>query len=109
MADGDGLLVLWSREAEQDLFDVWDTALITGNQRFAERVLQDIDRMTSILARWPEFGRARDHLYPGVRSAHVGRHTIFYRITKAAVEVIRVLDERRDIETIVGDFEGFAS
>jgi plasmid stabilization system protein ParE len=30
----------------------------------------------------------------------VDRYVVFYRITKEAVEIVRVLDERRDVDAI---------
>ncbi len=76
------LPVLWSGEAEQDLFDIWDFAELTGKVPYAERVLAEIERAAFLLSRWPEYGRARDALRAGIRSRHVGRHTIFYRISR---------------------------
>jgi plasmid stabilization system protein ParE len=36
----------------------------------------------------------------GIRCVSVSRHVVFYRVTKIAVEIVRVLDERRDVDAI---------
>jgi plasmid stabilization system protein ParE len=33
----------------------------------------------------------------------VARYVVFYRVTNAAVEIVRVLDERRDVDAILSD------
>jgi plasmid stabilization system protein ParE len=39
----------------------------------------------------------------GLRSVSVSRYVVFYRVTKIAVEIVRVLDERRDVDAIFSD------
>jgi toxin ParE1/3/4 len=107
MAKADSLRLIWSPEAESDLFDIWDFASLANKVDHAEGVLREIERAADLLSRWPEFGRARDTLRAGIRSLHVNRHTIFYRVKDNAVQIVRVLDERRDIETTFNDHEGF--
>jgi plasmid stabilization system protein ParE len=36
----------------------------------------------------------------GLRAVRAQRYVAFYRITKSAVEIVRVLDERRDVDAI---------
>ena len=76
--------------AEQDP----DTAL-----DFITRVEQVCER----LAQMPELGRARGELAPKLRGLPVGRYVIFYRITNAGVEIVRILHGSRDIESIFAD------
>ena len=45
-----------------------------------------------------KFGKARDDVRKGVRSVRAGRYLVFYRVTRSAIEIVRVLDERRDID-----------
>ena len=44
--------------------------------------------------------RARDEVVPGLRSMLVHPYTIFYRVDDQAVEIVRVLHERRDLARI---------
>ena len=71
----------------------------------AARLNSGIHHRLRSLAEFPEFGRRRpeyDEFAPGVRSTVVGRLVVFYHIPKPAhVEVLRVLDGRRDIDALL--------
>ena len=62
--------------------------------------------MARLLEDHPFAGRSRDEVRTGVRSIASRPHVIFYRVTDNTIEIIRVLDGRRDIEEI---FRGEAS
>jgi toxin ParE1/3/4 len=59
--------------------------------------------MCDRLAEMPELGRKRDDLLLGMRAFPIERYTIFYRITKSGVEIVRVLHGARDVESIFND------
>jgi toxin ParE1/3/4 len=44
--------------------------------------------------------RPRDEVLPGLRSVLIHPYTIFYRVREGAVEILRVLHERRDFARI---------
>ena len=102
MTEGTSKSVVWSPEAEQDLFEIWEYVWVAVSAAAADKQLREIDRVCFVLGRWPEFGKARTDIRDGLRSVHVGRFIVFYRITESAVEIVRVLDERRDVD---GTFE----
>ena len=56
-----------------------------------------LDARMDFLVDHREAGVVRDHLRPGYRSFHEGRHLIFYCATADTIEVIRVLHERMDV------------
>jgi toxin ParE1/3/4 len=95
-------MILWAPEAEQDLLDIWDYLAATGED-IADRQLRDIDAACRSLDRSPFRGRARDELRQGLRSIFIDRYVAFYRVRGTAVEIVRVLHERRDIGAIFGD------
>jgi toxin ParE1/3/4 len=79
----------------------------------AERLAEESELKSSIfrsrladavrsLSIFPERGRKRDDLSPGYRSIPVDPVVIVYRIAADAVEVVRVIDGRRDFGTIFG-------
>jgi toxin ParE1/3/4 len=94
---------IWSRQAEQDLFDIWAYIANNGTAAVADNQLHEIDRVCFVLGAWPEYGRARDDVRAGLRSVAVSRYVVFYRVTKTAIEIVRVLDERRDVDMIFPD------
>lgn len=53
------------------------------------------------LAKSPLMGRDRDDLKPGIREVVV--YLLFYRVSREQVEVVRVVDGRRNIAAIFGE------
>ena len=94
------LAVSWSPEAEQDLLAMWIHVAREAAPDVAAEQLRSVDRACEALGDWPHSGRARDELSSGVRSIVVDPYVVFYRVGKSAVEVIRVLHERRDVDAI---------
>jgi toxin ParE1/3/4 len=94
------LPVDWSPEAEQDLLASWNYAAREASPHVADEQLRSIDRACEALAEWPHSGRARDELFRGVRSIAVEAYVVFYRVGNSAIEIIRVLHGRRDVDAI---------
>jgi (S)-sulfolactate dehydrogenase len=69
----------------------------------ADRLLREIDSACFALGAWPEYGKARDDVRKGLRSVVISRYVVYYRIAKAAIEIVRVLHERRDVDTLFPD------
>jgi plasmid stabilization system protein ParE len=44
-------------------------------------------------------------LREGLRAVSVSHYVVFYRVTKEVIEIVRVLDERRDVDAIFADKE----
>ena len=97
------LPIILSPEADQDLLEIWDRLSQAISAAIADKQLREIERLCLAISDWPEYGRARDDVRQGLRSVPVGRYVVFYRPTKDAVEVVRVLDGRRDVEAIFSD------
>lgn len=95
--------VIWSPEAEQDLFDIWRHVWTAASASVADKQLHEIAGQTKTLSKFPEYGKVRDDVRHGLRSARVNRYVIFYRVTGDVIEVVRVLDERRDVQTIFSE------
>jgi len=53
-----------------------------------------------MLRSWPYSGRKRDELLAGMRSVPIHPYILFYRIEANAVEIVRILHDRRDIASI---------
>jgi toxin ParE1/3/4 len=71
----------------------------------AQAFIQHIRDRCRFLCTFPRMGRARPeyaHIDPGMRSISVKPVTVFYRhlVEKHLVEVLRVIDGRRDFGTI---------
>lgn len=95
--------VICSAPALQDLTDAWKYFAGATSADFADAQLRAIDHLCAAVADWPEYGRARDDVRKGLRSVRCNQSVIFYRVTSAAIEIVRVLDERHDVDTIFSD------
>ena len=92
--------IIWSVEAEEDLFQIWAYLAQHASPAVADRQLRAIRRGSRRLVRLPYSGRPRDDLVPGIRSILVAPYVVFYRVTDATVDIVRILHGRRDLEVI---------
>jgi plasmid stabilization system protein ParE len=60
-------------------------------------VLDDFDEKIAMLAGYPEAGRTREDLRPGLRQFPSGSYLIFYTLNVSELEVRRVMHGARDI------------
>jgi toxin ParE1/3/4 len=68
------------------------------NPRAGDRLLDVVEATIEMLAAFPEIGRPRDDLRPGVRSFKIRRfqHILFYRLDPEGMTLLRVLHGARD-------------
>ncbi len=97
--------LVWSPESENDLLDIWHWGARHFSIEIADRHLLEIQEAAARLADFPETGRARDDLLAGIRSIVVYPTVVFYRVTRTAVQVVRVIDGRRNIAAILAGDE----
>src|SRR5688500_12558007 len=89
--------------AELDLIDVWHTIAVRSPPERADKVNADLEKQIDLLASNPLLGRSRDELRLGLRSFAVGNYIVFYYPLDDGVELVRVLDGRRDIGAIFAE------
>ncbi len=69
----------------------------------ADRLIGSITDRFSLLASYPNLGRARDEdLRPGLRTFPVGEYVIFYRVENEDVVILRVLRGSRNMAALFG-------
>jgi len=95
--------LIWSADADNDLVLIWKSGAELWSHEVAEKHLFEIEYACERLLHDPLLGKAREDLLVGVRSITMRPHVIFYLISKTGVEVIRVLHQRMDIESIFAD------
>jgi toxin ParE1/3/4 len=96
------LRVVWSTEANNDLEQIWTYLARNASVERADYQAARIVEACGLLSEWPRSGRARDEVVPGLRSVAAEPYVVFYRTGDARVEIVRVLDGRRDIEAVLG-------
>jgi toxin ParE1/3/4 len=93
---------IFSPRARRDLNEI----LVYIGRNDPENALAFVDGLESIcrrFVRFPALGRKRDELAEGLRGYPVDRYVIFYRVSDAGVEIVRVLHGAKDIERIFSD------
>jgi len=94
--------VEFAPEAEADLLDI--ALYIAADDRDrALSFVSELEARCAGLAQFPERGRDRSDLTPGLRSLVHGHYVIFYTPSRGAVRIERILHGARDVE---GEFGG---
>jgi toxin ParE1/3/4 len=88
----------WSAEAAEDLASIWHYAAAEWTHAIADEHLRHIGRVCELLRTYPDIGRPRDELHRGARSIPLKPHIVFYRAVNDAIQIMRVLHERDDID-----------
>ncbi|OWY66762.1 plasmid stabilization protein [cyanobacterium TDX16] len=86
--------------ASRDIESIIDDVADNSGFDVAERILERINQKCITLANFPNMGRRRDELAPGLRSFPVDAYLIFYRLVENGIEVERVVSGYRDLDTL---------
>lgn len=97
--------LIWAPRARLDLIEIWRYYAEVASPEIADKLLREIDQAAGRLGEYPESGRIRDEVVPGLRSVLARPYTVFYRIGNDVIEIVRVLHERRDFGTALAEGE----
>ena len=86
-----------SPQAEIDVTSIWQF-IAEDNLKAADALIDRIDAAFDMLAEAPLAGRAREDLRSNLRSFPVRGYIIFYVPISDGIEVVRVMNGRRDID-----------
>jgi toxin ParE1/3/4 len=89
--------LLWAPPADQDLLDIWAYYASEASEDVADNIVEQIVAVARRVHGLPMSGRPRHDLQAGLRAVLAQPYVIFYRMTDADVEIVRVLHGRRDI------------
>jgi toxin ParE1/3/4 len=95
--------ILRRPEAVRDLLSIWRYVAESAGDERAGSVIRTIDQKLHTLAEFPQMGRRRDELAVGLRSIPVAAYLVFYYPLDDGIELVRVLDSRRDIPALFGE------
>jgi toxin ParE1/3/4 len=90
-----GKLIKSSR-AELDLLDIW-VSIATHESSAADRAIAFIERRMEVIRRFPRGGEACPDYGLNMRWYFAGYYVIYYRPFEDGIEVVRVIDGRRDL------------
>lgn len=90
--------VIWGEAAIADLRGIFHWTVDHADPEVALRFTQRIEAEAEKLAGFPNRGRPRDEIRPGLRSIPYARSiTIFYSVDAREVQIVRVIHARRDL------------
>ena len=88
----------FSRQAEQDLEDIW-VYLTQQNELLADQQIAQLLNRLPMLSQFPDMGKQREDLLVGLKSFPVKPYIIFYTKISDGIEVVRVMHQSRDIDS----------
>jgi toxin ParE1/3/4 len=92
----------WSNAARRDLLDIWRWKG-RDNPELGDAALDRIEAACARLLRFPHLGPPFPRAAPEARKLTVDIYLALYRIDEDAVVIVRVVDQRRLIESIAFD------
>ena len=86
-------------DAKLDLVDIAHYTLEKWGSRQLDEYASALDRTIASLADFPEIGRRRDEIRPGLWSFPAREHVIFYRFDHSSLLVLRFIHRLRSVKT----------
>lgn len=96
-------------QARDDLREIWYAVASGRDNRTADRLVMQILDKCHNHAQFPESGRLREELSPGLRSFSVPPYVVFYRPHEDTIAVLRILHGRRDLKRITFEDRGLGT
>ncbi len=97
--------LLFSNKAVEDLANIWDHTVKTWSEAQADKYYtQLVDTCREIAGSTRPLGREYSEIMSGLFGCRTGKHIVFYRsVSEDAVEIVRILHERMDLERRMGE------
>jgi toxin ParE1/3/4 len=92
-----------SQPAIRDIEDIADFIASQQSLQQAEEFLAKLDDKFARMIQFPNLGRPRDEILPGMRSLAVDSYLIFYAVTASDIEILRVVSGYRDINALFAE------
>ena len=91
--------IVVSKRADQELREIW-RYIAQDSPASADRILLKIDAKLQLLREFPKIGTLRTDIGRGARMLVEGNYLLLYdyREREAVVELVSVVDGRRDLE-----------
>jgi toxin ParE1/3/4 len=97
--------IIRRERALDDLTEHWSYRALELGPDSADMLIERIEKRLLLLAEYPESGAKRDELRPGLRRVPIGKLVLFYNPLRDGIELVRVLDGRRDLQAIFAEEE----
>ena len=84
--------------AQADLDEIWDYTADRWGLDQAETYTRQLWKNIQAVAQRPSLGRECDEVRAGYRQYPSSSHVLFYRLTHAGIDIVRILHERMDYQ-----------
>ena len=91
-------LFLFSKEAENDLIEIYRYGYINYGENRAELYIEALKEKCQFLADMPNLCSDRDEFSPPVKVHHHKKHLIIYVIEGDSILIVRVLHDRMNFQ-----------
>jgi toxin ParE1/3/4 len=91
------LKIVRTPAAVRDLEAITDYIAV-DNLTAALAFYDEIDRLLTLIAQYPDLGEAVDQLSPGLRRLTLGNYLLFYCRADDQIDLVRILHGARDID-----------
>jgi toxin ParE1/3/4 len=85
--------------AIQDLNEI-SQYFLANDVEAGEKLFKELNKRFQSLTQFPTMGRVYPHLNLEIRGLSVKKYIIFYRITATALEIVRIVDGRRNLTNL---------
>lgn len=94
-----------TKPAIQDIEQITDYIANQSGFDQADRFLNKLDAKFAKIAQFPNLGRQRDEILPGLRSIPIDKYLILYMVIEQDVEIFRVVNGYRDLSALFTDVD----
>ena len=91
-------LYVFSKEAENDLVEIYRYGFINYGENKADLYIKALKEKCQFIAVMPNLYPDRDEFNPPVKIHHHRKHLIIYVIENDAILIVRILHDRMDIQ-----------
>jgi toxin ParE1/3/4 len=89
-------------KASRDLNAISDY-FVEKNIEAGERLLKEFEQKCQNLIKFPKMGKSYSKIRTNLRGVPLGGYIIFYQIIPDGIEVLRVVNGRKDLEALFDD------
>jgi toxin ParE1/3/4 len=93
-------VVRYTRRAREDLLDIWNYIEPRNSEAVADSIYDRIEHACERLRDYPRLGPARPEIAEDARALVIERWLALYRVTEDGVQIVRIVDQARDLTKI---------
>lgn len=94
-----------TKPAIQDIEQIADYIANQSGFDQADLFLKKLNAKFAKIAQFPNLGRQRDEILPGLRSIPIDKYLILYMVIEQDVEIFRVVNGYRDLSALFTDVD----